>query len=105
MAETEGRSAGGQSLDGAWRERGEAGDAVAIVAAGGTLRGRTRLYLHPPHAVRRVDAMITNFHLPRSTLLLLVDAFAGRETIRAAYRHAIERRFRFFSYGDAMWIE
>jgi len=52
-----------------------------------------------------VDAMITNFHLPESSLLMLVSAFHGREAILAAYRYAVERRFRFFSYGDAMFLE
>ncbi|WP_347334429.1 S-adenosylmethionine:tRNA ribosyltransferase-isomerase, partial [Ralstonia pseudosolanacearum] len=53
---------------------------------------------------RLVDALVTNFHLPKSTLLMLVSAFAGLETIRAAYRHAIAQRYRFFSYGDAMFL-
>jgi S-adenosylmethionine:tRNA ribosyltransferase-isomerase len=88
----------------AW-ESGAAPDAVQVEATRTGLRGRTRLFLHPPHDFRRVDALVTNFHLPRSSLLLLVDAFAGRETVRAAYRHAVDSRFRFFSYGDAMWIE
>jgi S-adenosylmethionine:tRNA ribosyltransferase-isomerase len=51
-----------------------------------------------------VDRLVTNFHLPKSTLLMLVSAFAGVETIREAYRHAIEQRYRFFSYGDAMLL-
>jgi S-adenosylmethionine:tRNA ribosyltransferase-isomerase len=51
-----------------------------------------------------VDALITNFHLPRSTLLMLVSAFSGRETILAAYAHAVAQRYRFFSYGDAMFL-
>jgi len=52
-----------------------------------------------------VDALITNFHLPRSTLMMLVSAFAGYEHVMALYRHAIAQRYRFFSYGDAMWLE
>jgi S-adenosylmethionine:tRNA ribosyltransferase-isomerase len=88
----------------AW-ERRQATQDLDIAAAGPLLRGRTRLFLYPPHAFQRVDALITNFHWPRSTLLLLVDAFAGRETVRAAYAHAVDERYRFFSYGDAMWIE
>jgi S-adenosylmethionine:tRNA ribosyltransferase-isomerase len=51
-----------------------------------------------------VDALITNFHLPESTLLMLVSAFAGRDHVMAAYAHAVRERYRFFSYGDAMWI-
>lgn len=66
--------------------------------------GQTQLFILPGYHFRIVDAMITNFHLPRSTLLALVGAFAGLETILAAYRHAIERRYRFYSYGDAMLI-
>jgi len=66
--------------------------------------GRTRLFLHPPSTLRFADALITNFHAPRSTLLMLVAAFAGRERILAAYRHAVRRRYRLLSYGDAMLI-
>ena len=62
------------------------------------------LFILPGHRFRAVDAMITNFHLPRSTLLMLVSAFAGRERVLAAYREAIERRYRFYSFGDAMLI-
>ena len=58
----------------------------------------------PGHRFRAVDALLTNFHLPRSSLLLLVSAFAGREGILAAYRHAIATGYRFYSYGDAMLI-
>jgi len=65
----------------------------------------TSLFISPGYAFQVVDALITNFHLPRSTLLMLVASLAGLETIRAAYAHAIERRYRFFSYGDAMLIE
>jgi S-adenosylmethionine:tRNA ribosyltransferase-isomerase len=66
--------------------------------------GTTNLFITPGYRFRIVDAMITNFHLPRSTLLALVAAFAGLDNIRAAYRHAIEQRYRFYSYGDAMLI-
>ena len=65
----------------------------------------TRLFIVPGYRFRVVDRLITNFHLPRSTLLMLVSAFAGMDNIRRAYRHAVESRFRFFSYGDAMLIE
>jgi S-adenosylmethionine:tRNA ribosyltransferase-isomerase len=67
--------------------------------------GETRLFITPGHEFRIVDRMITNFHLPRSTLLMLVSAFAGIERVRSAYAHAIRHRYRFFSYGDAMLLE
>jgi len=67
-------------------------------------RGDTRLFITPGYAFRVVDALITNFHLPESTLLMLVSAFAGREAVLAAYAHAVRERYRFFSYGDAMFI-
>lgn len=66
--------------------------------------GQANIFILPGHEFRLVDAMITNFHLPRSTLLMLVSAFAGRENILAAYREAIDYRYRFFSFGDAMLI-
>ena len=64
----------------------------------------TDLFIHPPYAFRVVDVLMTNFHLPRSTLLALVSAFADRETILNAYREAVEKEYRFYSYGDAMLI-
>ena len=67
-------------------------------------RGDTRLFIRPGFQFNCVDAMITNFHLPQSTLLLLVSAFSGVEEIRHAYRHAVEQHYRFFSYGDAMFL-
>jgi S-adenosylmethionine:tRNA ribosyltransferase-isomerase len=67
-------------------------------------RGVTSLFIHPGHEFRAVDALITNFHLPRSSLLMLVSAFAGRDRILAAYEQAIEAGYRFYSYGDAMLI-
>jgi S-adenosylmethionine:tRNA ribosyltransferase-isomerase len=67
--------------------------------------GATRLCIYPPYTFRVVDALLTNFHLPRSTLLALVMAFAGTEPTRAAYREAVRARYRFFSYGDAMLIQ
>jgi S-adenosylmethionine:tRNA ribosyltransferase-isomerase len=66
--------------------------------------GETELFILPGFRFQVVDALITNFHLPRSTLLMLVSAFAGTETIRRAYAHAIEQGYRFFSYGDAMFL-
>ena len=64
----------------------------------------TALFVTPGYAFRVADALLTNFHLPRSTLLMLVSAFAGMDTIRRAYAHAVAQRYRFFSYGDAMWL-
>lgn len=81
--------------------------ALETAALGGRLEpfdGESRLFIYPGFKFRVVDAMITNFHLPESSLLMLVAAFAGvRETL-AAYRHAVEQRYRFFSYGDAMFV-
>ena len=66
--------------------------------------GLTDIFIHPPFKFRVVDALLTNFHLPRSTLLMLVSAFAGRELILRAYDEAVRERYRFFSYGDCMLI-
>ncbi len=66
--------------------------------------GRTRCFIYPPYNFRLVDALLTNFHLPKSTLLLLVSAFAGRERILSAYEEAVREKYRFYSYGDAMLI-
>ena len=66
--------------------------------------GATDIFIHPPMQLRYVDALLTNFHLPRSTLLMLVSAFAGREFLLAAYAEAIKARYRFYSYGDCMLI-
>lgn len=79
----------------------------ACDAHGGSLgpaSGWTRKYILPPYRFRAVDALLTNFHLPRTTLLLLVAAFAGEALLRRAYAHAVEARYRFYSYGDAMLI-
>jgi S-adenosylmethionine:tRNA ribosyltransferase-isomerase len=65
----------------------------------------TSIFIHPPYRFRVVDALITNFHLPRSTLLMLVAAFAGRERILGAYEEAVRREYRFYSFGDAMFLE
>jgi S-adenosylmethionine:tRNA ribosyltransferase-isomerase len=67
--------------------------------------GETRLFITPGYTFRVVDRLITNFHLPESTLLMLVCAFAGYERAMDAYRHAVAQRYRFFSYGDAMLLE
>lgn len=80
---------------------------LETAAADGELRafaGESRLFITPGYRFRVVDALLTNFHLPRSTLLMLVSAFAGRERILSAYAHAVAQRYRFFSYGDAMFI-
>ena len=68
------------------------------------LQGDTDIFIYPGYRFQLVDAMLTNFHLPESTLLMLVSAFAGSENIKRAYAHAIQQRYRFFSYGDAMWL-
>ena len=81
--------------------------ALESAATSGALaigHGETRLFITPGYAFRVVDALITNFHLPESTLLMLVAAYAGLDNVLAAYRHAVAQRYRFFSYGDAMWV-
>jgi S-adenosylmethionine:tRNA ribosyltransferase-isomerase len=81
--------------------------ALESAALGGTLRDGARdtdIFITPGFEFRVVDLLVTNFHLPRSTLLMLVSAFSGTERIRRLYRHAIERRYRFYSYGDAMLL-
>jgi S-adenosylmethionine:tRNA ribosyltransferase-isomerase len=70
----------------------------------GAARGWTRKYILPPYRFQAADALLTNFHLPRSTLLLLVAAFAGEDLLRRAYAHAVAERYRFYSYGDAMLV-
>ena len=82
--------------------------ALESAAAGGEFksgRGETRLFVLPGYRFRVVERLLTNFHLPKSTLLMLVSAFGGMDNVRRAYRHAIEQRYRFYSYGDAMLIE
>lgn len=81
-------------------------ETVAAAHAGRIVasRGRTEIFIRPPYTFHAVDALLTNFHLPRSTLLAMVSAFAGREHILAAYREAVSQRYRFFSYGDCMLI-
>ena len=77
---------------------------VETVARSGALSGRTTLFVTPGFEFRRVDALLTNFHLPRSTLLALVMAFAGVDAVREIYRVAIAERYRFYSFGDAMVV-
>ncbi len=98
--------------------RGRGGRVVAVgttsvrtletcAASGGTVapsEGMTRKFIFPGYRFRAVDALVTNFHLPRSSLLALVMAFAGVDAVRAAYREAVAREYRFYSYGDAMFI-
>jgi S-adenosylmethionine:tRNA ribosyltransferase-isomerase len=67
--------------------------------------GETRLFIRPGYRVSSIDALLTNFHLPESTLLMLVCAFGGYETTMRAYYHAVREQYRFFSYGDAMFLE
>ena len=91
-----------RTLEQVGRDRVERGlgdsDVIAAVS------GQADLFILPGHQFRLVDGMITNFHLPRSTLVMLVSAFAGRENILAAYEAAIKQRYRFYSFGDAMLI-
>jgi S-adenosylmethionine:tRNA ribosyltransferase-isomerase len=108
---------GAEVCERASRARARGGRVVAVgttsvrslesAAADGELRpfrGDSRLFIRPGYRFRAVDAMITNFHLPESTLLMLVSAFAGHAQVMAAYRHAVAERYRFFSYGDAMFV-
>ena len=106
-----------QAVDAIERAKSEGGRIIAAgttslralesASAGGRLKpmqGDTRLFIRPGYRFNTVDGLITNFHLPESTLLMLVSAFAGIGEIRNAYAHAVEQRYRFFSYGDAMLI-
>jgi S-adenosylmethionine:tRNA ribosyltransferase-isomerase len=82
--------------------------ALESAAATGELKsgaGDTNIFITPGYQFRVVDVLLTNFHLPKSTLLMLVSAFGGMENLRAAYQHAVKNEYRFFSYGDAMLIE
>lgn len=87
-----------RALEAAARSAEDAGRPLAAT------RAETDIFITPGYPFRVVDRLVTNFHLPKSTLLMLVSAFAGFDTIRAAYRHAIDARYRFFSYGDAMLL-
>ncbi len=98
----------------AWAEIGAAKRVIAVgttsvrtiesAAATGELSGKTNLFIRPGYTFRRVNAMLTNFHLPKTSLLMLVSALAGTDVTLAAYRHAVEERYRFFSYGDCMLV-
>jgi S-adenosylmethionine:tRNA ribosyltransferase-isomerase len=79
--------------------------AIEAAEITGELEGETELFIYPGFQFRRVERLLTNFHLPKSTLLMLACAFGGKENVLKAYRHAIAQRYRFFSYGDAMLIE
>ena len=81
-------------------------EAMADATAGrlAAASGWTRKFIVPPYTFRAADALITNFHLPRTTLLLLVAAFAGERCLPEAYAHAVRERYRFYSYGDAMMV-
>ena len=81
--------------------------ALECASAGGAIQpfnGETDMFILPGYKFRTVDAMITNFHLPQSSLLMLVAAFSGKDRILDAYRHAVREKYRFFSYGDAMFL-
>ncbi len=80
------------------------GDATALRRRVRPYRGATRIFIKPGYRFRAVDALITNFHLPQSTLLMLCAAFVGRDALLRAYAHAVQARYRFFSYGDAMFL-
>ena len=107
-----------ETVDAILRARSEGGRVMAVgttslralesAAADGELKagyGETSIFITPGYQFRVVERLLTNFHLPKSTLLMLVSAFADMDNIRRAYRHAVEQRYRFFSYGDAMLIE
>jgi len=80
-------------------------ESAAMQGALAEFHGDSQIFIYPGYEFKVVDAMITNFHLPQSTLLMLVSAFSGRETIMRAYQHAVKQKYRFFSYGDAMFLE
>jgi S-adenosylmethionine:tRNA ribosyltransferase-isomerase len=105
-APTSGRALGSEVQGGRSEVPSRLRDGVraAEVRAENAWSGETRLFIRPGFKFQVVDAMVTNFHLPESTLLMLVSAFAGRENVLAAYAHAVRERYRFFSYGDAMFV-
>jgi S-adenosylmethionine:tRNA ribosyltransferase-isomerase len=104
-----------ETMDAIRRAKEKGGRVIAVgttalrslesTAIQGKLEGETSIYITPGYRFQVVDRLLTNFHLPKSTLLMLVSAFSGVEAIREAYRHAIEKRYRFFSYGDAMLLD
>lgn len=107
-----------ETVDAILRAKKEGGRVMAVgttslralesAAAGGALQagyGETSIFITPGYQFRVVERLLTNFHLPKSTLMMLVSAFAGMDNIRRAYQHAVEQRYRFFSYGDAMLLE
>jgi S-adenosylmethionine:tRNA ribosyltransferase-isomerase len=77
---------------------------IETAARDGALEGETDIFLYPGVPFRKTGAMLTNFHLPRTSLLVMVSAFAGKDLMLAAYRHAVEKCYRFYSYGDCMLI-
>ena len=85
-----------------WEGVGGGGGAPSVIK---TFSGTTNIFLRPGHAFRTADLLLTNFHLPRSTLFMLVCAFAGTARMQAAYAHAIGANYRFYSYGDASLLE
>ena len=100
-------SIGGQALLEGILMRGPEKQSIVCRLADGTLKpssGWTNIFIYPGYEFRCIDALITNFHLPESTLIMLVSALAGRENILHAYSEAVKERYRFFSFGDAMFI-
>lgn len=97
---------GGPGAGGTSRPVGESGEGTESgpVLEPRRYEGRTRCYIYPPYEFKLVDTLLTNFHLPKSTLLLLVSAFAGTELVLSAYEEAVREKYRFYSYGDAMLI-
>ena len=84
-----------------WKQKASTKKRDALLSSG---RAEADIFIYPGFEFRGAGAMLTNFHLPKTSLLLLVSAFAGRDLALAAYRHAVEQRYRFYSYGDCMLI-
>ena len=104
IAAGSGDDAGSTAAEGSGPGEGGAAEGAVSVLEPRRYEGLTRCFIYPPFEFKLVDALLTNFHLPKSTLLLLVSAFAGRELILAAYEEAVREKYRFYSYGDAMLI-